>query len=127
MAEAGAEILHKELSYRIVGCAQTVHSKLGPGFPEAVYHKALCYELIDACIAFETEKTVEVFYNDKPCGEFRLDLFVAGEVVVELKALASLNSEHVSQALSYLKVTGCDLAILLNFGRKSLETKRVVE
>ena len=120
-----SKILHKELSYKIVGCAQEVHRTLGPGFPEGVYHKALCYELMDAGLPFESERAAEVFYEGKLCGQFRMDILVNSMIVVELKALARLTDEHTAQALSYLKATGLRLAILVNFGAGSLETKRV--
>jgi len=122
----GGHILHKELSYRIVGCAQRVHCVMGPGFPEAVYHKALCYEMADNKIPFETEKPVEVFYAGRLCGEYRLDLLVGERIVLELKALADLTGDHIAQAIAYLRATGLKLAILLNFGRGKLQMNRVV-
>jgi len=79
-----------------------------------------------ARIPFVSEKGVEVSYDGVVCGEFRMDLVVADKLVLELKALERLADVHLSQALSYLKATGLKLAILLNFGQKSLETKRVV-
>ena len=126
-ADGGQEerILHESLSYKVIGCAQKVHRALGPGFPESVYHKALCYELMNAGLPFESEKATEVFYEGKLCGEFRMDLLVDSRIVLELKALAGLNSEHIAQALSYLKAMSLRVAILLNFGTKSLEVKRV--
>ena len=120
------QIRHKNLSYKIVGCAQRVHSAMGPGFPEAVYAKALLHELGKAGIPFESEKPVEVFYDGVPCGEFRMDLVAQERIVVELKALQALNDEHVAQAISYLRAAGLRLAILINFGAKSLEARRVV-
>jgi len=118
-------MLHEDLSYQIIGCAQTVHRALGPGFPEGVYHKALCYELVNASLPFESEKAAEVFYDGKLCGEFRMDILVDNSVVLELKALTGLNGEHMAQTLSYLKATGLRTALLINFGAKSLEVKRV--
>ncbi len=126
MTESSSKIKHKELSYRIVGCAQRVHRELGPGFPETVYHKALCYELMDEEIPFESEEEVEVHYAGRFCGQFRADVLVDGKVVVELKALNRLNDEHVAQVISYLKAVHMDLGILINFGCTSLETRRVV-
>lgn len=120
------QIRHKDLSHKIVGCAQRVHSAMGPGFPEAVYAKALLHELGKAGIPFESEKPVEVFYDGVVCGEFRMDLVADERIVVELKALQALNDEHVAQAISYLKAAGLRLAILINFGAKSLEAGRVV-
>ena len=122
----GARVLHKELSYRIVGCAQKVHSTLGPGYPESIYHKALCHEMAQAKVPFESEKLIQIYYNGVLCGEFRLDLLVDAKVVVELKALDGLNDQHLAQTISYLKATGLKLAILINFGQKSLEVRRVV-
>ena len=121
-----ADILHKQLSYDVVGCAQRVHSALGPGFPEAVYHKALCSELMKAGIPFESEKLSEVFYDGVLCGQFRMDIVVDNKIVLELKAMGQLTSDHVAQALSYLKATDLKLAILMNFGVATLETRRVV-
>ncbi|HUT56681.1 MAG TPA: GxxExxY protein [Phycisphaerae bacterium] len=120
------KLLHRKLSFDVVGCAQRVHSELGPGFPESVYHRALCVELAAARIPFETEKSVQVFYRKALCGEFRCDIVVDGCVVLELKAIDRLSDEHIAQALSYLKATGLRLAILINFGTGSLETRRVV-
>lgn len=115
----------EELSYKVIGCAQAVHRALGPGFPENVYHKALCYELLSAGLAFESEKAAEVFYDGKLCGEFRMDVLVDGRLVLELKALIALNGEHMAQVLSYLKATGLRTGVLMNFGTKSLDVKRV--
>ena len=119
-------VIYRELSYRVVGCGQKVHRALGPGFPESVYHKAMCYELIDAKIPFDSERAVDVRYLDKPCGQFRIDLLVNEQIILELKAMDRLNDTHLAQALSYLKASGLKLAILMNFGTASLETRRVV-
>lgn len=121
-----ADILYKQLSYDVVGCAQRVHSALGPGFPEAVYHKALCCELMKADIPFETEKQSEVFYDGVLCGQFRMDIVVDDRIVLELKALAQFTNDHLAQVLSYLKATGLKLAILINFGTQRLETQRLL-
>jgi len=121
-----AQIRHKELSYRVVGCAQRVHRVLGPGCPEAVYGKALRHELARAKLPFQSEKAIEVWYEGVLCGEFRLDLVVAERVVVELKALKDLDNDHLAQALSYLKASGLALGLLLNFGTASLQAQRVV-
>jgi GxxExxY protein len=122
--ESGA--LHSDLTYRIIGCAQTVHSVLGPGFPEGVYHKALSHEIPKARIPVENQKEVDVFYDGVLCGEYRLDLLVDGKVVVELKAVDSLIDSHLAQMISYLKATGLEVGLLLNFGTKSLQVRRVV-
>ena len=119
-------VYFRKLSYDVVGCAQRVHSALGPGFPEEVYHRALCHELVKAKIPFESEKTVEVTYDGIVCGKFRMDIVIENKIILELKAIECLSDVHLAQALSYLKATGFKLAILFNFGQKSLETQRVV-
>jgi GxxExxY protein len=117
--------LHAKLSYDVIGCAQRVHRALGPGFPEAVYHKALATELVRRKVPFQDEQKAEVFYEGMLCGEFRMDIVVDDKLVLELKALDALNDSHLAQALSYLKATGLHVALLLNFGRPSLEVRRV--
>jgi len=126
MTDHGAELHHGDLTYAIIGCCQRVHSALGPGFPESVYHKALCHELMLAKMPFESEKAFEVHYREACCGLFRVDLVVDERVVVEIKALNRLNGDHMSQVLSYLKASGLHVGLLVNFGQRSLETKRVV-
>jgi GxxExxY protein len=120
------EVYFRELSFEIVGCAQRVHAALGPGFPESVYQRALCVELMQTKIPFQSEEKCEVFYRDCLCGEFRCDIVVKDSVVLELKALERLTDDHLAQALSYLKATGKKLAILINFGKASLQVQRVV-
>ncbi|HOF17646.1 MAG TPA: GxxExxY protein [Phycisphaerae bacterium] len=121
-----ADILHRKLSFDVIGCAQRVHSALGPGFPESVYQKAMGYELAKAGIPFESEKGLQVWYEKCLCGDFRVDLLVDGKIVLELKALDRLTDDHLAQALSYLKASGLQLAILMNFGCASFESRRVV-
>ncbi|MFP4106114.1 MAG: GxxExxY protein [Phycisphaerae bacterium] len=115
-----------ELTYAVIGAGMRVHRTLGPGFPEAVYHQAVCAEMQKRKIAFESEKAMEVYYGDVCCGTFRPDLVVEDRVIVELKALSDLVPEHTAQVLSYLKASGLKVALLLNFGAPSLQRKRVV-
>ena len=124
-ADSSGGGLHADLTHRIIGAAQKVHRVLGPGFPERVYHQALCRELELERIPFESEKAYHVTYEQAVCGQFRIDAVVEGEVVVELKALSDLTNDHLAQALTYLKAARLRVALLLNFGRKSLEVKRV--
>ena len=121
-----AKIVHKELSYAVVGCAQRVHAALGPGFPESIYHKALAHELAKAKIPFQSEARFEVAYDGVVLGEFRVDLFVDGKIVLEVKAAESLCKQHEAQTLAYLKASRTELAILMNFGEASLNVRRFV-
>jgi len=123
---SNGKLRHADLTYSIIGCAQKVHSALGPGFPESIYHRALCLELSDAGLPFESEKACDVFYKGDNVGRFRCDLIIDSKVILEIKALAGFTNEHLAQVLSYLKASGLNLALLINFGRKSLETKRVI-
>lgn len=117
------------LSKEIIGAAIEVHRQLGPGLLESAYEGCLAYELNQRGILFERQKPVPVVYKDVrlDCG-FRLDLLVGGLVVVELKAVDRLAPIHQAQMLTYLKLTGCKLGLLLNFNVLKLRDgiKRVV-
>lgn len=122
-----ADLIHKELSYKIVGAAMEVHRILGPGFLEAVYQSALAHELTLQKISFEQYKRLPVTYKEKSVGEYEADFVVAGEIILELKAVSTFHPKHEAQAINYLTVTGLKLAILLNFGADSLQHKRLVK
>ena len=104
----------------VIDCGITVHRDLGPGFIESVYHNAFCLELDVRDIPFETEKSIVVRYREKPVGIHRMDLVVYGAVIVELKAVKSLDVSHHAQLLSYLKATGYKVGLLMNFGGATL-------
>lgn len=115
-----------ELSGRIIEAAIAVHKGLGPGFLESIYENALKTALRHRGIAHESQKEVTVFFEDEPAGTHRLDLVVGGQVVVELKAVKSLEDVHFAQVRSYLKATGLHVGLLLNFNSPTLIVKRVV-
>jgi len=119
-------VLYSELSYAVIGCAMRVHSTLGPGLPEAVYQKALSLELVKAKIPFVSQQEYEVFYEGNLCGKFRSDFTVDEKIIIEIKAAEQLYEQHRLQALTYLKVTGHHLALLINFGEEKLVHKRVI-
>lgn len=121
------ELLHKELTYEIIGAAMEVHATLGPGFLESVYQEAFSLELLATEIPFESEKRLEIFYKSiKLEKHFEADFVCGNSVIVEIKALSALTNEHQSQVLNYLKATGIKVGLLINFGAKSLEHKRLV-
>ena len=120
------EILHKELSYAIVGAAMEVHRELGPAFLEAVYQKALACEFAQRDIPYEEQKLLPVFYKQPLVGDYKADFVIDGKIIAEIKSLSVLNATHQAQALHYLAATGMQLAILINFGAPTLEMKRVV-
>ena len=119
-------ILHKELSYQVVGAAMEVHRILGPGFLETVYQSALAHELTLRKIPFEQFKQLPVTYKDKPVGNYEADIVVNNAIILELKAANTLHQKHEAQAINYLVATGLQLAILLNFGGDSLQHKRLI-
>ena len=120
-----AEILYKELSYAVVGAAMEVHQHLGASFLEKVYQKALAHELTLRKIPFEQYKPLPVTYKGLLVGEYEADFMVDGKIILEIKAVSSLHPTHEAQALHYLAATGYRLALLLNFGKESLQQKRV--
>jgi GxxExxY protein len=122
----GTEILYKELSYAIVGAAMEVHRILGPGFLESVYQAALAHEFTLQGIPFEQFRRLPVMYKGILVGDYIADFVVNNQIIVEIKAVSSLNDAHEAQALNYLAATGFRLALLLNFGAESLQRKRVV-
>jgi GxxExxY protein len=119
-------LVHKELSFIIVGAAMEVHRLLGPGFLESVYECALVHELRSRNIRAEAQRRLPVSYKGIPVGDFVADLLVEDKIILELKAVDALHPKHYAQARNYLAATGLDLAIILNFGADSLEQQRVV-
>jgi GxxExxY protein len=115
----------RELTSDIINAAIAVHRELGPGFIESIYEAALCVELAARGVPFERQKTVPVLYHGRAVGEHRLDLLVAGRVVVELKAIHALERIHYSIVRSYMKATSTSVGLLLNFAAMPLAVKRV--
>lgn len=121
----GDEYPDSALTERIIKAAIIVHSRLGPGFLESAYEEALCIELRKAGIAFERQKIVDVLYDGQKIAEHRLDLYIEGCVVVELKAIQDVLPIHYSVVRSYLKATGSRTGLLLNFFSMPLMIKRI--
>lgn len=116
----------EELTGKIIECAITVHKKLGPGFLESIYQTALPIELIKQGLEVETQKEIQIFYENKEIGLHRLDLLVVHQVIVELKTVKGFDDSHLAQVISYLKATGLKVGLLLNFAKATLEIRRVV-
>lgn len=102
-----------------------VHSTLGNGFQEVIYQRALAIELRKAGLTFARELEMKIFYEGEEIGTRRVDFLVENEVVVELKALVALEDVHLAQGLNYLVAYKLDKGLLINFGAKSLEVKRL--
>ena len=116
---------HGDLTHRIIGCAMRVHAALGNGFQEVIYQRAMAIEMGFEGLAFEREKEMPVYYRGENIGSRRVDFFVEGMVMVELKAIVQLEDVHLAQAINYLEAYGMNIGLLINFGAKSLEFKRV--
>ena len=121
-----SKIIEKDLSYIIMQAAFEVHNKLGPGFLESLYEKALVIELKAQGHRVEQQKQVIVRYKDQTIGKHILDLVINELVVLELKAVSEIVPIHKQQALSYLKATGLQLALVINFGASRVQSHRVV-
>lgn len=119
-------IVEKELSYLIMEAAFEVHNYLGPGFPEAIYEEAMNRELTRRGISLERQKHIQVFFKDELIGEFILDNVANGRIILEYKAVSAIARIHEQQALSYLKATGLDLAIVINVGSERVQSSRVI-
>jgi len=119
-------LLYSDLTREIIGAAMEVHKHLGNGFLESVYEEALTIEFNLRDISFERQKRIDVVYKEKIAKQFVCDFLVEGTVLVELKALKVITGTEESQILNYLKATGMDLALLLNFGAPSLGFKRII-
>jgi GxxExxY protein len=110
----------------VIGCAFRVSNVLGCGFLEKVYENALAMEIRKAGLEVVQQAGMEVTYNGSVVGEYRADLLVGGNVVVELKAAKALNAVDLAQCLNYLKASKLRVCLLLNFGRPKLEIRRIV-
>ena len=117
------ELATDDLTQVIIGSAFEVHRELGAGFLEKVYENALCEELSRKGIAVESQKSISVYYKGKEVGDYFADLIVEDRIILELKAVEKLNDVHEIQLKNYLKATGKEIGLLINFG-KSVEVKR---
>ena len=116
---------YKELTEKIIGCAMKVHNTLGNGFQEVIYQRALAIELSKAGLTYSRELDMIIYYDGFEIGTRRVDFFVEGFIMVELKAIIALEEVHLAQAMNYLEAYKMEIGLLINFGSKSLQFKRV--
>jgi GxxExxY protein len=119
------ELQNKHLTERIIAAAIRVHKELGPGFLETMYEEALAIELAAVGMSFERQKLLPVFYREHLIGEHRLDFLVEQKVILELKAISTVEDIHFVIVRSYLKAANLDDALLINFASARLTVKRV--
>jgi GxxExxY protein len=121
------EVLFKKESYSIIGAAMEVHRTLGRGFLESVYQESLGLELNIRQVPFSKEQNLELFYKGEKLNKyFTADFICFDKIILELKSVSGLTSEHEAQVFNYLKATQLNLALLINFGANSLQYKRIV-
>jgi GxxExxY protein len=118
-------MVNEALTRRIIGCAMEVHRRLGNGFQEVIYQRALSVEFELNQLKFEREQEMSIYYRDRAIGTRRADFFVENLVLVEIKATTKLEDVHLTQALNYLEIYKIPIGLLINFGQRSLEFKRV--
>lgn len=122
------DLQHGDITEKIIGAAFEVHSFLGNGFQEVIYQRALAHELSLKGLSFQREVSVDIFYKDLPkaIGRRRADFIVEEKVLVEIKAVVELEDVHWAQILNYLKAYKLPVGLLINFGSKSMQFKRMV-
>ncbi|MCA0366115.1 MAG: GxxExxY protein [Bacteroidetes bacterium] len=116
---------YKELTHKIIGCAMKVHSTLGNGFQEVIYQRALAIEMTKQGLGFQREMNMLIYYEGVEIGTRRVDFFVEDCIMVELKAIIQLEEVHLAQAMNYCQAYGLPIGLLINFGSKSLDFRRV--
>ncbi len=120
------ELIHNELVYKIIGFAMEFHKTLGVVFLESVYENAIILKMRLQHIIFQSQKKYPVNYKGKVIKDFICDLIVENKIVVELKAIKQLGDIERAQIINYLKVTGHQLGLIINFGEKSLNYERII-
>ena len=116
---------HEDLTYKIIGCAMEVHKQLGNGFQEVIYQRALAIEMQLQNIEFSREHVMGIQYKGHDIGTRRVDFFVENCIMVEIKAVINLEDVHLAQAMNYVEAYNLEIGLLINFGSKSLQHKRV--
>jgi len=116
---------YEEITHKIIGAAMKVPSVLGNGFKEVIYQRALAIEMEKQGLGFKREMEMAIYYDGIDIGTRRVDFFVEDQIMVELKALIKLEDVHLAQAMNYCQAYNLPIGLLINFGSKSLEFKRV--
>jgi GxxExxY protein len=116
---------YEELTHKIIGCAMKVHSTLGSGFQEVIYQRALAIEMEKQGLSFQREMEMDIYYEGVHIGTRRVDFFVEEKIMLELKAIVKLDDGNLAQTMNYCQAYNLPIGLLVNFGGKSLEFKRV--
>lgn len=116
---------HEDLTRKIIGCAMEVHKQLGNGFQEVIYQRAMAIEMQIQGLEYSREHEMQIQYKSHEIGTRRVDFFVENVIMVELKAIINLEDVHLAQAMNYVEAYNLEIGLLINFGSKSLQFKRV--
>jgi GxxExxY protein len=116
---------YEDLTRKIIGCAMEVHKQIGNGFQEVIYQRALAIEMQLQGLNFSREQEMQINYKGYEIGTRRADFFVENVIMVELKAIINLEDVHLAQAMNYVEAYDLEIGLLINFGSKSLQFKRV--
>jgi len=114
----------KELTEKVIACSYRVYNKMGAGFLESVYEKCLVIELRKAGLLVETQKAIQVYYDNELVGDFIADMIINDTIILELKAIKQIAKAHEVQLVNYLVATGKSVGLLINFGEEKVEIKR---
>jgi GxxExxY protein len=119
------ELIYKELTHQIIGCAMEVHRVLGPGFQEYVYQRAMAIELRNADVKFAEEFELKIFYKGQQIALRRVDFWIETKISLEIKARSEIENSHLAQAINYIEASNVTAGLLINFGAPSLQFKRI--
>ncbi|GCL60325.1 GxxExxY protein [Microcystis aeruginosa] len=127
MSYVSSQYPDSELTGKIIGCAMEVHRILGNGFQEKIYQRALAIEMTYQGLSFSQEHEMNIIYKGTHIGTRRVDFFVEGRIMLEIKAVIKLEDIHLAQAINYIEIYRLPIGLLINFGSRSLEFKRVMK
>jgi len=119
------KLKYTEITQKIIGCTMKVHQKMRNGYVEQIYQRCLAIEFSRMNIPFRQEAELPIYYEDIQVGRRRVDFLIEEKIIVELKALSELTNQHLAQALNYLETQRLEIGLLINFGAKSLQFKRL--
>jgi GxxExxY protein len=117
---------HEEITHKVIGCAMEVHRKLGPGFQEYIYHRALEKEFKLQNVVFDNEYEIKIFYKGEQIGLRRFDFLIEKIIPVEIKAVTELTDTNLAQSKNYLETGGIEIGLLINFSSASLQFERLI-
>jgi len=120
------EYKYSDITEKIIGCAMKVHGRMRNGYQELIYHRCLIIEFKKIALSFLNEIELPIFYEEIEVGKRRVDFLIENKVILEIKAVSELTDAHLAQALNYLEALNLEIGLLINFGSKSLEIKRLI-